>query len=109
MAERLTKRDKLGHIIQMGFLPAEPGWWNWSWPYYFGGKLWDGKEKITCNEPPCIEAFTWVQSYAKKYGAGPVQIFQSGFGNFASPQNAFLAGRVAMVMQGVWMYNFIKE
>jgi len=109
MAEKLVIRDKSGKILQMGFLPPEPGWWNWAWPCFFGGRLWDGKDKITCDEPACIEAYKWVQSYARRYGAGPVQIFQSGFGNFASPQNAFLAGRVAMVIQGVWMYNFIKE
>jgi len=106
-AEILTKRDENGEIIQMGFMPAEPGWWNWAWGYFFGGKLWDGKSKITCASPENIRAFRWVQSYAKKYGARQLQTFRSGFGNFSSPQNAFLAGKVAMELQGVWMYNFI--
>ncbi|MEK7764834.1 MAG: ABC transporter substrate-binding protein, partial [bacterium] len=109
MAERLTIRDAAGHIVQMGFLPWEPGWWNWAWPYFFGGRLWDGAEKITCAEPEAIAAFRWVQSYTKKYGVGPVQVFASGFGNFSSPQNAFMAGKVAMEIQGVWMYNFVRE
>ncbi len=109
LAEQLTVRDKDGHITQMGFLPWEPGWWNWSWPYFFGGRLWDGRDRITCDEPACVAAFTWVQGYAKKYGVKFVQVFQSGFGDFSSPQNAFMAGKVAMEIQGVWMYNFITQ
>jgi len=109
MADRLTRRDRTGRITQMGFLPWEPGWWNWAWPYFFGGRLWDGQGNITCNEPEAIESFRWVQSYTKKYGVTHVQIFSSGFGNFASPQNAFMAGKVAMEIQGTWMYNFINE
>ena len=33
--------------------------------------------------------------------------FRSGVGNFDSPQNAFLAGQVAMEMQGPFLANFI--
>ena len=35
--------------------------------------------------------------------------FSGGFGNFSSPQNAFLSGKVAMELQGVWMHNFIDQ
>ncbi len=108
-ADRLTRRDSNGRLVQMGFLPAEPGWWHWSWGCFFGGRLWDGKSRITCASPENIRAYEWVQSYAKKYGAKALQVFQSGFGNFSSPQNAFLAGKVAMELQGVWMYNFISK
>jgi ABC-type glycerol-3-phosphate transport system substrate-binding protein len=38
-----------------------------------------------------------------------VRRFRSGFGSFASPQNPFLAGRLAMQIQGVWLYNFIEK
>lgn len=108
-SEKLTKRDASGKIIQMGFMPSEPGWWNWSWGYFFGGTLWDGKSKITTNCPENIRAYKWVASYAKRYGAQQLQLFRSGFGNFSSPQNAFLSGKVAMEIQGVWMHNFIEK
>ncbi len=108
-AELLTKRDSDGRVVQMGFMPAEPGWWNYAWGYFFGGRLWDGESKITCASPENIEAFEWVQGYAKEYGVKSLQVFQSGFGNFSSPQNAFLAGKVAMELQGVWMHNFISQ
>ncbi|MCC6445581.1 MAG: ABC transporter substrate-binding protein [Armatimonadetes bacterium] len=108
-ARKLTIRDEKGRIQQIGFMPAEPGWWNWGWGFFFGGRLWDGESKITADCPENIRAFQWVQSYAKAYGVQDLQVFQSGFGNFSSPQNAFLAGKVAMELQGVWMYNFINK
>lgn len=108
-AEKLTQRDAQGNIKVMGFMPSEPGWWNWAWGYFFGGRLWDGRDHLTADCLENIRAFEWVQSYAKKYGAQNLRQFQSGFGNFSSPQNAFLAGKVAMELQGVWMHNFIDK
>ncbi|HTE18940.1 MAG TPA: ABC transporter substrate-binding protein [Armatimonadota bacterium] len=109
MAEKLTKRDAAGKIIQMGFLPAEPGWWNWGWGYFFGGQLWDGQSKTTLTTEENLRAFRWVKSYVDKYQARDLSVFQSGFGNFSSPQNAFISGQVAMVLQGVWMANYIHN
>jgi ABC-type glycerol-3-phosphate transport system substrate-binding protein len=108
-AERLTERTADGRIARAGFMPAEPGWWNWSWGYYFGGRLWDGRGRITADEPENVRAFRWVRSYSQKYGTQSLEIFRSGFGNFSSPQNAFLSDKVAMVLQGVWMANFIHK
>jgi ABC-type glycerol-3-phosphate transport system substrate-binding protein len=105
-SEKLTVRDKDGRLVQTGFLPAEPGWYNWGWGYYFGGKLNVG-ERITANDPKNVEAFTWAAKFAQKYGEA-ITSFRQGFGTFDSPQNAFLAGKVAMVQQGVWMANFIR-
>ncbi|MBW3623139.1 MAG: ABC transporter substrate-binding protein [Armatimonadetes bacterium] len=106
-AEKVYQRDPSGRLVRAGFMPSEPGWWNWGWGYLFGGRLWDGKSKITANSPENVRAFEWVQSYSRKYGATELQQFRQGFGNFSSPQNAFLAQQVSMVLQGVWMYNFI--
>ncbi|MGV3614135.1 MAG: ABC transporter substrate-binding protein [Fimbriimonas sp.] len=106
MADKLVQR-KDGKIAVSGFLPTEPGWWNWMWGSFFGGRLWDGEGKITINEPDSVKGFEWCQTFAKKYGAKQLQSFRSGFGNFSSPQNGFMAQQVAMVPQGVWMYNFI--
>jgi multiple sugar transport system substrate-binding protein len=108
-AEKLTKYDKDGHLVQLGFLPAEPGWWPWAWGYWFGGKLMEGDSVFTINSPQNLAAFKWVASYSKKYGSEELKRFSSGFGNFSSPQNAFLSGLVAMEMQGVWMHNFIEK
>ncbi len=109
LADRLVQKSPDGRIKVAGFLPAEPGWWNWSWGQHFGGKLWDGKDKITANSAENIRAFEWIQSFSKKYGINDLQTFRSGFGTFASPQNAFLSEKVVMEQQGVWMYNFISQ
>ena len=106
-ADVLTQRAPDGTLAQVGFLPQEPGWWNWSWGFWFGGKLWDGKHTITADCPENVRAFEWIKSYSDKYGVDNIRRFASGFGNFSSPQNAFLSGKVAMELQWVWMHNFI--
>ncbi len=103
------KKSKKFDIIQLGYTPTEPGWWNPMWGYWFGSSLWDGKDRITADSPENIAAFKWFQSYPLKYGLENMRTFGASFGNFASPQNPFLAGKVAMVLQGVWMYNFIDK
>ncbi len=101
--------DGQKRLIQAGFLPGEPGWWSYGRGYFFGGSLVDGPDKITAADPRNIQGFNWVASYSKNLGIGVTKRFRSGFGNFASPQNAFLSGKVAMVLQGVWMHNFIEK
>ena len=103
------KESKQFDIIQLGYSPSEPGWYNQMWCYWFGGRLWDGDRKITANSPENIEALTWFASYSKKYGLQNMRTFGAAFGNFASPQNPFLEGQIAMVIQGVWMYNYISK
>ena len=108
-AQRLTEFDEDGDFTVAGFVHSEPGWWNWGWGFVFGGELWDGEGKITCDSPENVRAFTWLQEYAKKYGTGRIQNFKSGFGGFATAQNAFMSEKVAMVLQGGWMGNFIAK
>ena len=103
--EREAKTFKL---TQLGYSPSEPGWWNAMLGFWFGGSLWDGDRTITLDSPENIAAFRWFQSYPEKFGKKNLELFGSSFGNFASPQNPFLGGKVAMVMQGVWMHNFIE-
>ncbi|HYF51411.1 MAG TPA: ABC transporter substrate-binding protein [Planctomycetota bacterium] len=109
-AAKLTRRDKDGRLVRMGFLPPEPGWWNWAWGYYFGGKLNDGLEKITADDPKNIAAWKWLLKFngRDQREAEELIAFKQAFGSFDSPQNAFLSGKVGMVLQGVWMANFIR-
>jgi multiple sugar transport system substrate-binding protein len=97
-------------LLQVGFLPQEPGWWSAFWGYFFGGKLVsDDGTKQLINSPENIRAYEWVASYTQNLGIDAMQRFRSGFGNFSSPQNPFLSGKVGMVLQGVWMRNFINQ
>ncbi len=112
-ARKLTKVDEDGNIVQVGFLPTEPGWWKYSWGYWFGGRLWDGEGNITANSPENLEAMRWVRRFAdgevyEGLGYRELDAFKGTFGEFASSGNAFFDGRVAMVRQGVWMAKFIE-
>lgn len=108
----LTREERVHgkfDLVQLGFVPTEPGWWNSRWGSWFGGRLWDGDRRITATDHGNLEALEWFQSYPKKYGLNRLRSFGASFGNFNSPQNAFLSEKVAMVLQGVWMYNFIDK
>jgi len=105
---KLTRRGADGRIERIGFLPEEPGWWNALWGYWWGADLVDGS-KITARAPENTAAYEWLQTYPDRFGADKLVSFRDGFGNFASPQNPFFTGRVAMVLQGVWIFNFIKN
>src|SRR6185503_10834009 len=107
-AERLTRRNPTTRQLEvMGFLHSEPGHWPQVWGYFFGGTLWDGGDRLTFDSPPNIRAYQWVQSYAKEYGPAELQTLRSSFGSVSSAQNAFLSGKVAMALQGIWMANYI--
>lgn len=109
-AEVLNIFDAEGRPVIMGFLPTEPGWFNWTWGFYFGGALFDPERGlITADAPGNVEALLWTKRYAERYGRERLLQFRSGFGNFDSPQNAFIDGRVSMEMQGVWFSNFIRR
>ena len=69
----------------------------------------DESGDVTTLSPENIEAYKWVATFSENLGVQNVQRFVSGFGNFSSPQNAFMSGKVAMEIQGVWMYNFIEN
>ena len=106
--ERLVKRRPDGRLACLGHVPAEPGWYDDIWGWWFGGKLWDGDRTVTANSPENVAAYDWIASYPRRFGAADLLTFREGSGNFASPQNPFFTGRVAMVLQGPWIYNFIK-
>lgn len=129
MAEKLTKWEVTGadgkkevragylpdvpasqkRLLQLGFLPGEPDWWSYGWGFVFGGQLIEGGEKITALSPENVRAYRWVASYSQKIGVDAIKRFRSGFGNFGTAENPFLSSRLAMEIQGVWMYNFIKK
>ncbi len=106
LVSKLNKKED-GRMKVAGFMASEPGWWNWAWGYWFGGKLVDG-DKLTIDSPENIKAFEWVAHFGKEMGSQPMQDFQSGFGNFASPQDAFMAGKVASELHGVYKANYIR-
>ncbi len=96
-------------ILCLGYAPNIPGWYDALWSFWQGGALCGENGEITAETPENLAALRWYRSFAQKYGRENLQRFTAGGGTFASPQNPFLAGKVAMVLQGVWMYNFIDK
>lgn len=107
LSDEVTRKGKNGELKLAGFLPSNPGWWNWAWGPYFGASLIkDGKPCL--NSPEMVRAFTWTGNYAKRYGNKAIQNFQSGFGNFSSPNDPFMDGKVATELNGVWKASYIR-
>lgn len=107
LVARISRKDSRGRLIVAGFLPSEPGWWNWAWGYYYGGTLLEGG-RPTLDTPQNLRAFEWLAGYARKFGSREVQSFQSGFGGSNSPQDAFMDGKVASELHGVYKANSIR-
>jgi ABC-type glycerol-3-phosphate transport system substrate-binding protein len=109
-ARKLTKRDPSGKITQLGFSPSDPGWWSPMWGFFFGADLVDAKgRQLTLNSPEGLAAYEWLDQFMKEYGRSDVRQFEAAAGQFASADNTFMSGRLAMQIQGVWMSSFIDQ
>ncbi len=109
-ARLLTKRDATGKIVQLGFSPADPGWWSPMWGFFFGADLVDDDaRRLTLNSPEGREAYEWLARFMEEYGRADVRQFEAAAGQFASADNTFMSGRLGMQIQGVWMSSFIDQ
>jgi multiple sugar transport system substrate-binding protein len=110
-AQALDQKDSTGQRIEVaGYLPLEPGWYQNYTCIFFGGSWWDAAhQRFAFTDPAVVRAYQWIQSYSKRLGASDETQFRSALGSFDSPQNAFLAGMVAMEQQGTFFANFIRK
>jgi len=106
LVDTLNQKTSDGRLKLAGFMPSEPGWWNFAWGGWFGGKLIDG-DRLTINSKENVEGFQWVRHFKDSMGTQQIQAFQSGFGNSSSPQDAFMDGKVATELHGVYKANYI--
>lgn len=115
-AIKLTKRDAAGHITQLGFSPTlfsgdSYGTWLPMYAAMFGGKLAsaDGKT-ITANCPQCVAALQWEVNLDKTLGVTEVDRFLSNANaEEYSPQNVFLTGKVAMIVDGEYYTQVVPN
>jgi len=110
MAERLTIFGRDGRIKQAGFLPNEPDWWTGEWGVWFGNQLYNPRtHHFNLDTPQAIAAYRWYASWPRKLGRNRLKLFESGLGQFASANNPFMDGKVAMEMQGSYFVQFIQR
>jgi multiple sugar transport system substrate-binding protein len=110
LGARLTRFDDQGRIERAGFLQNLPNWWPYSWPIMFGGRLYDpAGDRATVASPACVAAFDWLRESAARYGVGATRAFADGFArSIHSAGDPFISERVAMIVQGTWLANFIR-
>jgi len=110
-ADKLTKVDADGTITQIGFVP------DFSWghieqyaPMFGGYWISDDGTQVLLDSQPVIDALKWQQQFYTKYDPEEVLRFVSSTGDYASAENGFMAGKVAMTVDGEWMTgpNFIE-
>jgi len=109
-AEALTKLKDDGSFETIGFIPwIDAGEDPYTWPWAFGANMYDTEsKKVTLNEQPMVDAFKWMDTYAKKYDPEKIKSFTSGFGGAFSPDHPFMTGKVAMTVSGNWFANALK-
>ena len=107
------RRGPTGEIDLMGFLPATPetvGWYWLTWGLWCGGTFYDAAHgTLRVDDAAFIRGYTWVRDYAREFGLHDVMRFESSLANFNSPDNPFMIRKLAMMMQGPWFANMIRE
>jgi multiple sugar transport system substrate-binding protein len=109
MSAKLTVHDAAGNLTQVGFLPQLSGGWIWAFPRWFGGQLFDGKNVTIGTDPANLKAFHWLADFSTLYGVKNIQRLSSTFGGLSTPQDPFINGQVAMIIDGVWRNSYIQQ
>lgn len=105
-AQALEVFDANGNIERYGLMPGGMLWWG----RVFGGDFYDeANRKITADDPKVVESLEWMKVYADRLDFTKVQAFESGFGDYMSPQNSFFVGKQAMTQVGEWFISFVDK
>jgi ABC-type glycerol-3-phosphate transport system substrate-binding protein len=93
--------DELWARGKLGFVPTYPGWFPHIWPILFGGSWFASNGSFSPDDPTNVAAFDWVVSFRRRFQlddfAAPVNPV------LATDHDPFVAGHVAMVLDGDWL------
>ncbi|MGI8914911.1 MAG: ABC transporter substrate-binding protein, partial [Chloroflexota bacterium] len=105
---KLTKANGTT-ITQLGYWPTMGNCFHEIWMVNFGGKFFDAQaNKCVANDPNDIDAFTYMQSYAKHWGQSNVDAFNAA--QPKGPENsAFYTGKLVSWVNGDWDLASIKK
>lgn len=110
-ADQLTVR-KGKDIDVLGFAPWIAQGTAALWTGAFGGNLLNAAtRKSDLTNAGTLKALQWQATYVKKYGADDLNRFQGSLGNLtaSSGNDPFIAGKIAMEVNGQWHAGFIKR
>lgn len=108
-SRRLTVRNASGALERVGFVHREPGWWSWLWAYHFGGRIFDATtHRAMIDSPENVRAMEWIARSNQELGVKELAKLADGFGNYFTPENPFLTGKVGMIVQGPWIANLVS-
>jgi multiple sugar transport system substrate-binding protein len=110
-AKKLTVRSG-SSLKRVGFTPYI-GFYENSAEHYapLWGATWrqaNGKSAIG-TDVGWAEMAEWIRQLVSYYGSGPLVRFQAGAGGEFTSSNAFMAGKVAMAIDGEWRTALIKS
>ena len=99
-----------GKIEQLGFYPADTNWWPYSWGYSCSAR---GSGTAARTSPSIRRKtsapFPGFRATRSATTSTQLQELHDEFGTSLRRRNPFLSGKLAMVLQGVWMGNFIQK
>jgi len=114
IAFKINKKDSKGAYTQVGFIPYDTNnqGWHYTWGFAFGGKFADmAAGKVTPDDENIVKAFTFLHDWAKAMGPQQAATFISTYEPPNNPpqQNPFFLGKLAMMVNGDWMLNQLRQ
>ena len=105
IAAQLNQKNAQGNYTRLGFVPWFDQGWHYTWGYDFGGSFFDAAAcQVTPDDPAIVRAFTFIQDWAKAFGAEKIQTFISSYNRPEAPpqQHPFITGRIPLMVSGDW-------
>jgi len=90
---------------------AQSYWWAYhlNWIYQAGGKVMDENGNFVMNTPESVEALTFLRDLTGKYDVMPSREEYANMGSGANHATLFAAGKVGMVLDGMWLYASLQD
>ena len=97
-------------LLQVGFLPQRARLVALRLGLLLRRQAARRRRQVTADSPENVRAYEWVAVVlAGSSASTPCSASAPASATSRSPQNPFLSGKVAMELQGVWMFNFIEK
>ncbi len=96
IATYLSQKNAQGNYTRLGFVPWFDQGWHYTWGYDFGGNFFDAAAcQVTPDDPAIVEAFAFIQDWAKAFGSEKIQTFISSYNRPEAPRSNTLSSPAA--------------